>query len=350
MHRLIQFAALAVLAALIVACDTSGGGGPLATNQPPVAAFTAAATVQAGAALPFDARASNDPKGGALSYSWDFGDGGRSGAARLAHVYAATGEHTVTLTVRDPAGSEAKASRVVTVSAAPAAGPAVKVLGTVRGPDGAALAGVSAEQVGGAVSATTDAAGAVSLSLPGAKTQTLHLSKAGYAENYQVVTLTDQPGMTFAATLSPRAAAQSIGAGTGGSVSGRDGVQVTLPPGALVNTAGEPISGAVDVSLTPLDVTGAAGAAAFPGRFEGLTPSGTASPIVSYGTAEFWVSQGGQRLQLAPGKAASVDIPVYAGTALDGAALRATGMNGLTPSAYRGIFEKSRRPVGRLFR
>ena len=111
-------------------------------------------------------------------------------------------------------------------------------------------------------------------------------------------------------------------------------VNVTLPPGALVNTAGEPISGAVDVSLTPLDVTGAAGAAAFPGRFEGLTPSGTASPIVSYGTAEFWVSQGGQRLQLAPGKAASVDIPVYAGTALDGAALRATGMNGLTPSAY----------------
>ena len=43
-----------------------------------------------------------DPDGDALTYAWDFGDGGTSTAANPTHTYTANGKYTATLTVRDP--------------------------------------------------------------------------------------------------------------------------------------------------------------------------------------------------------------------------------------------------------
>lgn len=49
----------------------------------------------------FDAAASFDPNGDALSYLWDFGDGTTSSLRQPLHAYAALGEYTATLTVAD---------------------------------------------------------------------------------------------------------------------------------------------------------------------------------------------------------------------------------------------------------
>lgn len=318
-----MFASLVLCAALITGCDTSGGTGGPPTHHPPLAAFTADGSIQAGTPLGFDASSSSDPDGTPLTYSWDFGDGGRGGGPKLAHVFTTPGSRTVTLTVRDAAGAQASVSQGVEVISAKAPGPVVAIQGTVRSMDGVALAGVSVEQVGGPVTGTTDSAGLVSLSLPGGVDQTLRLTKAGYAEDLQVLKLADQPGVTFAATLLRRGPPQTMEAGAGGNVQGTDGVALTLPPAALVNAAGQPVSGAVTVSLTPVDISTPAGTDAFPGRFEGLSPAGTSGPIVSYGTAEYSITQDGERLQLAPGRTATIDIPVYADMALGGAALKA---------------------------
>jgi PKD repeat protein len=47
----------------------------------------------------FDGSGSSDPDGDALSYMWDFGDGGSSTEVSPMHAYTATGTYNVTLTV-----------------------------------------------------------------------------------------------------------------------------------------------------------------------------------------------------------------------------------------------------------
>ncbi|GLW10241.1 glycosyl hydrolase [Microtetraspora sp. NBRC 13810] len=63
----------------------------------------------------FSSAGSSDPEGGALTYSWNFGDGATSTAANPSHTYTRTGTFTPTLTVRDPQGLTGTASLVVTV-------------------------------------------------------------------------------------------------------------------------------------------------------------------------------------------------------------------------------------------
>jgi PKD domain len=94
-------------------------------RQAPLAAFAGPDAVAAGQAALFDASASTDPDHGdeaGLSYSWDFGDGASASGKQATHAYAAGGAYTVTLTVTDPTGLSATASRQVAVAAPPAGG------------------------------------------------------------------------------------------------------------------------------------------------------------------------------------------------------------------------------------
>ncbi|MEE4492169.1 PQQ-dependent sugar dehydrogenase [Streptomyces sp. BE230] len=65
-------------------------------------------------AVAFSAAGSADPEGGALSYSWDFGDGATSTEADPQHTYTTAGTFHPTLKVTDPDGLTGTASLVVT--------------------------------------------------------------------------------------------------------------------------------------------------------------------------------------------------------------------------------------------
>jgi len=66
-------------------------------------------------AVTFSSAGSTDPEGGALTYSWAFGDGTSSTAANPSKTYTANGTYTATLTVRDAGGLTGTASVRVTV-------------------------------------------------------------------------------------------------------------------------------------------------------------------------------------------------------------------------------------------
>ena len=68
----------------------------------------------------FDGTQSSDPEGPIASYSWDFGDGGTSTAAKPSHTFATAGQKTVTLSVTDGDGAPDMDTVTFNVSAAQA--------------------------------------------------------------------------------------------------------------------------------------------------------------------------------------------------------------------------------------
>ncbi|WP_432834646.1 PQQ-dependent sugar dehydrogenase [Dactylosporangium sp. CA-092794] len=92
--------------------DYVGAGG----NRAPTA--VAGANVTSGAAplaVTFSSAGSSDPEGGALTYSWTFGDGGSSTATNPSHTYTTNGTYSVTLTVKDTQGAIGTANVLISV-------------------------------------------------------------------------------------------------------------------------------------------------------------------------------------------------------------------------------------------
>ncbi|MEU3220993.1 ThuA domain-containing protein [Streptomyces sp. NPDC006971] len=63
----------------------------------------------------FSSAGTVDPDGDALTYAWDFGDGGTSKAADPTYTYRKNGTYTATVTAKDPTGRTASASVHITV-------------------------------------------------------------------------------------------------------------------------------------------------------------------------------------------------------------------------------------------
>ena len=304
--------------------DNTGAAPPVVAATGPSAAIAATTTATAMSAVAFDASASTSADGSALSYTWDFGDGQRGNGRTIAHVFAAAGTPLVTLTVIDGAGRSATTTRTVTVAAGAAPAGTATLHAIVKGIDAAAIAGASVSRVGAAgAAAITDASGRADVVLDTGTPLVLKFAKGGFADQFVALTLPAGSGNdgTVQATLRARDAALTLAdAHAGGTLAGRAGATITLPPDALVTGAGALVSGAVDIALTPVDVT-QPNAGGFPGRFDGIKADGVTTPIVSLGTVEFVLTAAGQKVQLAAGKTATIEIPIYATTLLDGSTI-----------------------------
>lgn len=311
---------LMVLLAFIVACDTAK---PPLENQNPITAFTATTTVQAGIPLNL-VSTSSDPDGDPLTLSWDFADGVRGGGSSIAHEYAKAGSYNVKLTASDGKGGSSSAQKLVTVSASSiVAGANLSVVGTINDAMGAPLAGVGVilEET---VLGSSDATGKVTVSVPTGVPLNLLLSKTGFAQSFASLEFpigSNASNANFKATMLARAAAQPLNVNTGGTITGLDNARLELPANALENPDGTPITGSVNVSLTPVDINDEKEKFAFPGSFTGTQQNGVTTGIVSLGTTEFNLEQNGQRLNLRPGSSAKIRLPMYANTNLDGSSI-----------------------------
>lgn len=92
----------------VTVAEPAGNGAPVPTFARSCTGLTCSVSSQGTA----------DPNAGdVITYSWDWGDGTplRTGASPTAHVYAATGSYTITLTTTDGWGKSASTTRDVTL-------------------------------------------------------------------------------------------------------------------------------------------------------------------------------------------------------------------------------------------
>ncbi len=65
--------------------------------------------------MKFSSAGTTDQDGDALTYSWDFGDGGTSTSANPSHRYKTNGTYTATVTAKDTTGRTGGASVQIVV-------------------------------------------------------------------------------------------------------------------------------------------------------------------------------------------------------------------------------------------
>jgi len=210
------------------------------------------------------------------------------------------------------------------------------VLGRITNPDGIEIPNITVDvSVAGSslmsasatsltgnslFSATSDARGNFKLELMPDTQYILSLSGENYAD--QVVPF-KSPSLdgkrSLDVTMLQRGAVQTFDANSDVTLEGSDGTSVSISAGSFVDSAGTPVNGNIEVTMTPVDVSRSTTLAAFPGEFSGIAENATTTtPIVSFGAVEYSFKQNGQPVDLAPGKTADVLIPLYIQTNQDG--------------------------------
>jgi hypothetical protein len=208
----------------------------------------------------------------------------------------------------NPATLTMDADKQVTAVLVSAGGGAGVIMGKVSSVDGEPLAGVAVSLASGA-SASADDYGffsfAVSAESSGAVVA--HFEKAGFAPTSKSLTVQSS------ATASPVAIHMASEGETFTIDSDAESTQrtamsaVTIPGHALVNAAGEAVTGEVDLTITHLDPSTDA-VLAFPGTFSGARAAdGASAAIESFGFASYKLTQGGAPVNLAPGESATVE-------------------------------------------
>jgi glucose/arabinose dehydrogenase/chitodextrinase len=104
--------------------------GPVASAPVAQGTATSATAGIAPLTVSFSGAGSSNPGGGALTYSWDFGDGATGSGETISHLYATPGTYNATLTVSAGALSSTSVPILITVTAVNHAPAAVAVATT----------------------------------------------------------------------------------------------------------------------------------------------------------------------------------------------------------------------------
>ncbi len=173
---------------------------------------------------------------------------------------------------------------------------------------------------GSSETVSADVDGLFAIELNASSDAVLQLSADGYADQVVPVKAPDTDGNIFLTiTMIQRGATQAFDSGEDTTLTGGDGASVSVSADSFIDANGAPVSGDIDLTITPVDVSRYSSLAAFPGEFAGI-PEGESSEslIISFGTVEFEFTQNSEPIQLAPGQSADIIIPIYFETYQDG--------------------------------
>ena len=194
---------------------------------------------------------------------------------------------------------------------------------TVTDTAGRPVDGVAVAEGASPAQASTDPGGRASVQVQPQDDVLLRFSRAGYAEQMRLLNSAGATGVLevpVVMTVRQAPIAMTV-IENGGTASGRHGARVTFAADSLVDAQGQRVTGGADVTITPVDVKHDIGA--FPGAFEGVAAGGARTAIFSFGVAEFVATQNGKALNLAAGKSATIEVPIYVTRHVDGNSIAA---------------------------
>ena len=181
-----------------------------------------------------------------------------------------------------------------------------------------AVAGASV--IGGAITVITDQFGYFKISTAAfAKTAGfVQVTKPGYFTGYRTFLPIEGKTTFIRLQLIPKTNAGNVEAATGGTITTTDGAKITIPANAVVVAANNAAyTGMVAIAahwLNPSAV--AATQLTMPGDLRGIDSSGYLKALITYGMlAVELTGSGGEKLQIAPGKKATLSFPIPAAIA-----------------------------------
>jgi len=194
----------------------------------------------------------------------------------------------------------------------------VLVTGVVSDTSGSPLAEVELLDENEQHLGTSDAAGIFTLRMArDAVPARVRLRKSGYTSQQARVDVAGAEAR-FEAVMGVRNPPVRIAnAENGFEYVGEAGARVSIGANSLVTYDAQgnevPVTGDVLLSVTPIDVSRNDQLGAFPGPFLGRDLAGNApAPILSYGTVEYvFATPDGRPVNLASGKTAQIEIPVF---------------------------------------
>jgi PKD repeat protein len=312
-------------------------------KTPPSAAFKAEPTAGA-APLTVQFTDLSSPGSAAITArSWDFGDGAKKTSAEQnpVHVYSVAGTYSVTLTVTTSKGEDTELMQnFITVSPSGGGegenegegeagvegegeGEVGRIIGWVKDTRNVGIPAVEvtlrASAKNGGLKVHTDSAGLYIFEgvTPGEDIP-LFFARKGYTANAVLVDVLANETSSGNAVLKLLADPITLpDAAVGGFVESPQSFdRITLPANALVDEAGLPVTGGVDVQITPISLDDAGDLAAFPGEFRAVQLNGDPTSLESFALADFLITQGGKPLNLAPGVKAAIELRLPADTPL----------------------------------
>lgn len=141
---------------------------------------------------------------------------------------------------------------------------------------------------------------------------TVAVNRNGYFKAVKTYIAREGKKAFFRIKLIPKTIAGSFASGTGGTVTLSNGLRVSLPANAVVNQAtNAAYSGTVNVAAYWLDPTASDLAAIMPGDLRGTNADGNVQVLTTYGMVAVQLTgAGGEALQVAAGKKATLSMPI----------------------------------------
>lgn len=182
------------------------------------------------------------------------------------------------------------------------------IRGTVVDATGSPIADVEVRTESGTTTTSTQGTFEVEVPSSGAAVLTFH--RTGYVRGLERLDMSTSGEVPLTVTMIDMAPSIPFDSSAGGEVVGMRGATMTAPPDAFRDREGNPVSGMVEVYLTPFNPSDDAELDAYPGDGLARDASGETIHLETFGVLDVTVMQGDVDLTIRDGMGVDIKVPL----------------------------------------